>query len=192
MTDGLPLALDQAGAYIEEAQVSPGEYLKLYRREGGKLRAKPGATPDHDSVTRTFSLAVERLGERAKDIIRMCAFMAPDAIPEEILTAGEEPDLAFREAVAEAAKYSLISRNAVESSLEIHRLVQDVVRDGLDDGLDRAESFVWAESSSRSARCSHTLSSRNGPSASGCCHKPRPPPNSSRSTASSRLRRLVF
>ena len=136
---GLPLALDQAGAYIEEAQVSASEYLKLYQREGKKLRARSGVTPDHDSVTRTFSLAVERLGERAKDIVCICAFMAPDAIPEEILTGGEEPDLAFREAVAEAAKYSLISRSAAERTIEIHRLVQEVVRDGLD------EPRVWAE-----------------------------------------------
>lgn len=138
---GLPLALDQAGAYIEEAQVSPSEYLNLYRLEGKKLRVKPGATPDHDSVTKTFSLAVDKLGGPARDIVRICAFMAPDAIPEEILTGGKEPDLAFREAVAEAAKYSLISRSAAERAIEINRLVQDVVKDG----LEQAERRVWAE-----------------------------------------------
>ncbi len=136
---GLPLALDQAGAYMEEMQVSAAEYLKFY---GAKLRARRGEASDHDSVTVTFTLAFEKLGERAKDIVRMCAFLAPDAIPEEILPGGKEPDLEFHEAVAEAGRFSLIQRNASDKSIDIHRLVQDVVKDGMDDAAARRR---WAE-----------------------------------------------
>jgi hypothetical protein len=39
---GLPLALDQAAAYIEEVEISPAEYLVLYRAEGERLRARRG------------------------------------------------------------------------------------------------------------------------------------------------------
>ena len=40
---GLPLALDQAGAFIEETPSSLTEYLSLYRSERGKLLAERGS-----------------------------------------------------------------------------------------------------------------------------------------------------
>jgi hypothetical protein len=75
--DGLPLALDQAGAYIEETQLTVREYLTLYQLEGKSLREKSTDSADHASVTATFSLSFSKLSERAKDVIRMSAFLAP-------------------------------------------------------------------------------------------------------------------
>jgi hypothetical protein len=52
---GLPLALDQAAAYIEETPSTPAKYLKLYRTEGAALRRRRGdLATEHDSVTITF------------------------------------------------------------------------------------------------------------------------------------------
>jgi hypothetical protein len=82
---GLPLGLEQAGAYIEEAKLSPAEYLDLYKSEGQKLRDRRSESSDHDAVTVTFSLAFARLSEPARQIVWQAAFLAPDAIPEEIL-----------------------------------------------------------------------------------------------------------
>ena len=130
--DGLPLGLEQAAAYIEEASLSPGEYLELYRHEGKKLRARPAASVDHETVTRTFTLAFEKLGQRAGEIVRMAALLAPDAIPEEILAGGNQPDTDFRDAVANAARYSVIRRNPATKTIDIHRLVQDVAKDTMD------------------------------------------------------------
>jgi tetratricopeptide (TPR) repeat protein len=130
--DGLPLGLEQAAAYIEEASLSPGEYLELYRREGKKLRARPAASVDHETVTRTFTLAFEKLGLRAGEIVRMASFLAPDAIPEDILAEGNQPDSEFRDAVANAARYSLIRRSPATRTIDIHRLVQDVAKDTMD------------------------------------------------------------
>ena len=110
---GLPLGLEQAGAYIEEASLSPAEYLELYCREGKKLRARGGVSADHDTVARTFTLALGKLGERAAHIVRMAAYLAPDAIPEDILAAGNESDIEFRDAVADAVRCSLIRRNQI-------------------------------------------------------------------------------
>ncbi|HEY6342498.1 MAG TPA: tetratricopeptide repeat protein [Bryobacteraceae bacterium] len=138
---GLPLALDQAGAFMEEVRIAPAEYLKLYRAEGKKLRERRGeGSADHDSVAVTYTLAFEKLGERAKDIVRMCAFLAPDAIPEEILTSGREPGLEFHEAIGEAVKFSLIGRDPAAKTIDIHRLVQDVVKDGMDAAARRSWS----------------------------------------------------
>jgi len=83
---GLPLALDQAAAYIEETPSTPAKYLKLYRTEGAALRAQRGKlATEHDSVTITFSLAfaqLEKANQAAADLVRVCAFLAPDAIPK--------------------------------------------------------------------------------------------------------------
>ena len=153
---GLPLALDQAGAFIDEAPSSLAEYLELYRTGGEKLRAARGELArDHPSVTVTFSLAFEQVSKNsaaAADLVRLCAFLAPDAIPEEVFREGAEhlgEELAraaaepwqFIEAVKEAGRFSLVGRNPADKTLAMHRLVQVVVRDEMDAETRR----VWAE-----------------------------------------------
>ena len=153
---GLPLALDQAAAYIEETPSTPAKYLKLYRTEGAALRDRRGKlATDHASVTITFSLAFARVAEAnpaAADLVRACAFLAPDAIPEEIFTQGGKElgkplaqaagkPLSWDAAVAEAGRFRLIHRNVAKDTLNIHRLVQEVLKDGMDAPTRR----VWAE-----------------------------------------------
>ena len=153
---GLPLALDQAAAYIEETPSTPAKYLKLYRTEGAALRGRRGKlATDHPSVTVTFSLAfaqVEKANPAAADLVRVCAFLAPDAIPEEIFTQGGkelgEPlaqvagkPLAWDAAVEAAGRFRLIHRNVTNDTLNIHRLAQEVLKDGMDAPTRR----VWAE-----------------------------------------------
>jgi tetratricopeptide (TPR) repeat protein len=150
---GLPLALDQAGAFIEETPSTLAEYLDLYRAEGAALRARRGQmATGHDSVTVTFSLAFAKTTPAAAAIIRACAFLAPDAIPEEIFTQAAEEwgepmatvaakPLAWVQAIGEAGRFSLIHRDAKEKTLSIHRLVQDVVKDEMDMETRR----TWAD-----------------------------------------------
>jgi tetratricopeptide (TPR) repeat protein len=154
---GLPLALDQAGAFILETPSSLDEYLALYKQEGAKLIAQRGDLPpdDHVSVTVTFSLAFQKLEERSRaaaDMIRVCTFLAPDAIPEEIFTEGGKElgenlaplaskPIDFLDALKEAGRFSLIDRNAATRTLDIHRLVQKVVKERLDDETQR----LWTE-----------------------------------------------
>ena len=95
--DGIPLALDQAGAYIEETECGLSNYLRLYRKQRAKLlKLRGGFVSGHpEAVATTWSLAfanVERVNPAAVELLRLCAFLAPDAIPEEILTEGI-PDL---------------------------------------------------------------------------------------------------
>jgi hypothetical protein len=48
---GLPLALDQAGAFIEETPSSPAEYLRLYEKEQVRLLThRGGIVTKHHSV----------------------------------------------------------------------------------------------------------------------------------------------
>ena len=106
-------------------------------------------------MTVTFSLAfaqVEKANPAAADLVRACAFLAPDAIPEEIFTSGGkelgEPlaqaagyPLAWDTAVEAAGRYRLIHRNAANDTLNIHRLVQEVVKDE----MDPPTCHSWAE-----------------------------------------------
>ena len=90
---GLPLALDQAGAYLEATGTSLQAYQQLYQQRGLELfKDRRSHLSDHpEPVATTWSLSFQRVEERnpaAADLLRLCAFLAPDAIPEEIITEG--------------------------------------------------------------------------------------------------------
>jgi hypothetical protein len=91
--DGLPLALDQAGAFIEETQSTVTDYLQRYRqRQDVLLQRRGGPGKDHpEPVATTWSLSFERVEELnplAAELLRCCAFLAPDAIPEQMIIDG--------------------------------------------------------------------------------------------------------
>ena len=88
---GLPLALDQAGAYIEEnTGISLADYIQLYHEKRHYLLHRRGSSyGDHpDAVTMTVELSIRKTCEHhplAADLLHFCAFLQPDAIPEEVL-----------------------------------------------------------------------------------------------------------
>ncbi len=155
--DGLPLALDQAGAYIEETGCSLSDYLTLYsRRRLALLKRQSSMGSDYPhTVASTWALSfaqVEQADPAAADLLRLCAFLHPDAIPEEIITeeatelgphlqeVAVDP-LLFNEAIHLLRRYSLIKRDAETKLLYIHRLVQVVLKESLDPETQRQ----WAE-----------------------------------------------
>jgi hypothetical protein len=73
---GLPLALDQAGVYIEETLCSLFKYLGLYRtRSMALLRKRGGRVNDHpDAVATTWSLSFQRVEERDPAAAFLCVF----------------------------------------------------------------------------------------------------------------------
>jgi len=154
---GLPLALDQAGAYIEEIPCSLSEYQALYHTHQTRLlKERRGVVSDHpESVTTTWSLSFQKVEQQdaaAADLLRFLAFLAPDAIPEEIIFAGVahlgppaqqlgEDLLAFHTALEVLGKYSLIRRELSTNTLSVHRLVQAVLQDTLEQEAQR----TWIE-----------------------------------------------
>ena len=91
--DGLPLALDQAAAYIEETGCGLSGYLSRYRTYGPELLRLRGALAcDHpDPVVTTWVLSfenIERAHPAAAELLDFCAFLSPDGIPEEVLSEG--------------------------------------------------------------------------------------------------------
>jgi len=155
--DGLPLALEQAGAYIEETECGLQGYLRLYRAQGVKLLKELGEyIPDHPRpVATTWSLSFENVEEAnaaSAELLRFCAFLAPDAIPEALFAESavdlgpklepiaSDPSM-LNTAMRELLKYSLVQRDPETQTLSIHRLVQEVLKDQMDEETQR----TWAE-----------------------------------------------
>ena len=153
----LPLALEQAGAYIKATGIALTDYQELFRSRREELWADESPPPDYlGTVATTWSLAMDDVREEfeeAADLLNLCAFLAPDEIPLEMLGEGAEhiPEplastaadrLAMNRALMILRQYSLI--DASSESLSVHRLVQAVVRDrlGEDDGDGWAETAV--------------------------------------------------
>lgn len=151
--DGLPLALDQAGAYIEETGCGLRGYLERYHTQRARLLQRRGKLAiDHpDSVATTLSLAFEKVLQAcplAAELLQFCAFLQPDSIPEELLTGvfsdtdsssqakALDPFL-FDEAMGALRSYSLVRRNTHTRTLSVHHLVQVVLRDNMSADLQR-------------------------------------------------------
>ncbi len=151
--DGLPLALDQAGVYLEETGCNLADYLTLYERHRRLLLSRPGveSTDYPEMVASTWALSfqqVEQANPVAAELLRLLAFLQPDAIPEEIIMEGSvvlglvaADLLQLNEAMRILRRYSLVRRDPESKVLTIHRLVQAVLRDG----LDHATQCQWAE-----------------------------------------------
>lgn len=156
--DGLPLALDQAGAYIEVTQCRVSDYLIIYRQHQVELLKWRGGTGKEypETIATTWSLSfknVERANEAAAELLRFLAFLAPDAITGELFTEsaaelGSKLELVVGDhyrldtTISELLKYSLVHRDRETNTLSIHRLVQEVLKDKMaEEGTQR----LWAE-----------------------------------------------
>ena len=150
---GLPLALDQAAAYIRSLRQPIKEYLKKYRKQKMLLLKKKKArnlventSPERLAVHTTWSLNFEHvkkmseqmdLGETPSIVMKMSAYLGPDDIPYQVINEGlhvvetsdqEVSDLwDAAETVSLLTKFSLFQRYGTDS-FSVHRLVQDVIR----------------------------------------------------------------
>jgi tetratricopeptide (TPR) repeat protein len=142
LLDGLPLALDQAGAYILETGCSFSSYQEDYTRRHRELLERRGDRyiGHKESVATTFSLAFEqvrKLNLAATDILRVSSFLSHETIPEEIFQQGAEylgSSIAFEKdrwnlVLAVLQDYSLVQRHGDTKAFTMHRLVQEVMRD---------------------------------------------------------------
>ena len=159
----LPLALEQAGAFILAGNVQFQDYLTSYRRRRLELldESPPKMGDYGESVATTWSMnfdQVQQASEASADLLRASAFFSPDDIPLELITEGaSQLGPALSAALADVdddpvvlsglleplTRYSLIDHDLDARTYKIHRLVQEVLQDGLDAGARR----LWAERS---------------------------------------------
>jgi tetratricopeptide (TPR) repeat protein len=149
LTDGLPLILEQAAAYINCNSITFSEYVELWEESRVEvLNWKEGMKESIKPVAITYQRTFNRLSLGAQALLRLCAFLAPEPIPlflikdakerlkeainllaeedgegEAIL---EESKISPLNLLGELAKYSLAKRE--KDVFTIHRLVQEAVR----------------------------------------------------------------
>lgn len=153
----LPLALEEAAAYLEETPTDIGEYLDLVRERARELfgldQPADDTQADQRRVATVWSLSLERVhrdAPAAEALLRLCAFLASDDIPRELPQEHAEvlPDqlagvvgdvLAYNRLLAAVGRYSLAT--VTPTSLGVHRLVQAVLQARLGQDGER----TWAE-----------------------------------------------
>ena len=169
LMDGLPLALEQAGAYMNDTACGVRRYLHLYEQYRKEVQyVHHGAAPDYpESVASAWKISrniVEQSNPAASELLRLCAFLAPEAIPDELLTKGAsalgpilEPvaanPVALDLAIGTLRKYSLLNREADREKdltrLSIHRIMQEILQDEMDEPTQQ----LWAERTIQAVAC---------------------------------------
>jgi tetratricopeptide (TPR) repeat protein len=140
----LPLALEEAAAFLEETQTDVGGYLELVRERARELFGLGQPTDDVQAdqrrVATIWSLSLERIHEEtpaAEALLRLCAFLAPEDIPRDLPREHAEvlPDqlaeavgdpLEYNRLLGTIGRYSLAT--VTPTSLAVHRLVQVVLQ----------------------------------------------------------------
>ena len=172
----LPLALEQAGAYVEQTSGSLAHYLKLLETHLGEL-LRLGVPLDYqDTVATTWALALKQIqaeAPAAEDLLRLAAFLAPEDLPRPLLNehADQLPDrlqratsdpLAYDQTLSALSRYSLVT--LTEHTLGVHRLVQAVVRHD----LNQQSTQGWAGTAVRLVLAAFPQKSEDPRTASDC------------------------
>jgi Tetratricopeptide repeat len=140
---GLPLALEQAAAYIRETGLTVAGYLSLFRRRRADLLARGEPQGYDKTVATTWAVAFSRLGADAAGLLRLLACLAPEVVPLNLLFGSAVGDdglegeaawvverlardpIARGDAVKALRQFSLVTP-AGDGQVLVHRLVQAV------------------------------------------------------------------
>lgn len=136
----LPLALEQAAAWLDRTTMPAQDYLHLLRRRAADLYPKGHVAGRDDTIATLWDIALERISTEdpaAVVLLELCAYLAPEPIPLDLFTGHADllpaplaeaaaDELAFTEVIGTLVDYSLARRT--QSGLQLHRLVQGVIR----------------------------------------------------------------
>ena len=142
---GLPLACEQAGAYIEANGVSLRRYIALFDASLADMLDEGADPAIHPSLAATVRLGLKSLADEsplALEILRALACFAPDDIPRFLLDkwrGAEAP--AVNKAVGLLLRRALL--RGAEDKLSVHRLTQALVRAADPDQTASQAKAVW-------------------------------------------------
>ncbi|WP_353282160.1 tetratricopeptide repeat protein [Wolbachia endosymbiont (group A) of Aleiodes leptofemur] len=142
-----PLALQQAVAYIKERDIALknvglkfeiSDYLKRYKEEAEKLLDFKFPKDSDNSYTKTtfitWRITIDKIkdnpeyGQQAKEILDIIAYIAPDNIPAKMFLGVERNEEKLGDAIQLLKQYSMINSGEEQNLVNIHRLVQQVIR----------------------------------------------------------------
>ena len=165
----LPLALEQAGAYIGAQEKRFASYLNEYRANAKRLLQKSAPefgvyyraadAGEYHTVWTIWDLnfaAVKQESEASAHLLTFSAFLADASIPAELLIKGahhlgdelaavfvkaEHSEAVYDELLEPLTRYSLVRKEIERETYTMHRLVQAVLRDR----LSAEEQEQWRE-----------------------------------------------
>ncbi|MGW4077270.1 FxSxx-COOH system tetratricopeptide repeat protein, partial [Streptomyces asiaticus] len=155
----LPLALEQAGAYIRRTHKTYSGYLHRLRSQTARMLNTPGNGDPHSiTIARTWRVTLDTIAERdplAVHLLRVLAWLAPHDIPRDLLSGiADEPD-ADTDALALLNDFSMIT--LTESTATTHRLVQALARTPDPQDPHRSDSAITQAQSTASTLIHHAL-----------------------------------
>lgn len=139
----LPLALEQAAAYVEETQTSLESYRQLLAADHPGLLAAGHPQWYGETVATTWAVSITTACQeqpQAHATLAILAYLAPDDIPRDLLRKHSDVlDGPLREVAADPVTYDLLLASLIGFSLitadpqriSIHRLVQLTIRNQL-------------------------------------------------------------
>lgn len=129
----LPLAVEQAGAYIAQTPfTTPRTYLQLLTEHPAEMYEQAGATtPDERTVARVWTITLDHIASRqplAVDLLRILAWYAPEAIPASLANLPEGTPVQTNQALGLLTAYSMVTPDPATGTIAVHRLVQALAR----------------------------------------------------------------
>jgi tetratricopeptide (TPR) repeat protein len=133
---GLPLALRQAGAFINHKVCSPSHYKRLYQEIYEKIENYkiPCATGHEKTIADIWQLSTSMLSEDARIILDALSLFDPDSIPAELLEVMDishphteilKDPLRILDAREDLTSQSLVDHDYDSNTFSIHRLLQE-------------------------------------------------------------------
>ncbi|WP_250213011.1 FxSxx-COOH system tetratricopeptide repeat protein [Acrocarpospora catenulata] len=141
----LPLALEQAGAYQAQTGITAEEYIELLDEQTSRLLDANRAPGYPMSMTAVWQLSVAGLRSKvpeAIEVLRCCAFFGPEPIPRAVFKRGASERTPKLQAILsdpilrdkifrELGRFALTRLDATAGTLQVHRLVQALLREEL-------------------------------------------------------------
>ncbi|WP_410587782.1 FxSxx-COOH system tetratricopeptide repeat protein [Amycolatopsis sp. lyj-23] len=144
----LPLAIEQAAAWLAETGMPAQDYLALFDEKVTEILDTAAPNDYEVSVAAAWNVSFDELSSRspaAHQLLQVCAFFAPEPISRSLFTGVREAsiapelDAALRDpmrlgrAIRDVNRYSLAKIDHRSNTLLLHRLVQLVLRERMSD-----------------------------------------------------------
>jgi TIR domain/Tetratricopeptide repeat/CobQ/CobB/MinD/ParA nucleotide binding domain/NB-ARC domain len=151
----LPLAIEQAGAWLEQTGMQAEEYLEQLRTQAPRVLAMGEVANYPQSVITAWNMSIDRLQGRspaAARLLQLCAFFSPGPISMILLYSDEminallpyddslTEKLILGRVIREISRLALIKVDQGNNSIQIHRLVQAVIRSQMTEEEQEAAS----------------------------------------------------
>ncbi|MDR8413140.1 tetratricopeptide repeat protein [Nonomuraea sp. 3-1Str] len=172
---GLPLAIEQAGAYLQETDLTPEAYLRLLRDQPARLHDSTAeGSAGRATIAQVWKTTLDTIGVRSPlpgDLLAILAWLGPEPVPRTVFRALAEPKPVYRrrrlwerrdrsgwsttralcdsldveEALGLLGAYNMVSLTS--ESVTVHRLIQEVTRtaEGETPGIARDRAAILLE-----------------------------------------------